>query len=511
MPLFCRLHVFFQHAAAAQLVAACVWTLLAAPAWAEDSRDDDIFGGEETDEPAKTPAPKTAPAKSKPTRKAAKGKSTSKDKTPKADAGEAVPDGTDAAAESEEDSGAYGDSRMSGDAKENTALLSLDRTQIGGFFYNRTGVSWATGQDVGDLDLQNNTLFDAYFDTRVNDRVRAYVRGRVLYNPLADVATGASNPLFQQAAQPEARAVLNQMWLKWDIARTVYFTAGRQFIRWGATRFWNPLDILNANKYNPLLFFDDRVGTTMLKVHVPWEAEGWNFYALLLNDDAINARKLGAAARAEVVVGPAEVGLSAKIRKGEDSKAGIDWSAAIGDIDVTGEAAMAFPSGRDPEWQISAGASWSWAYRDDDNLTLGVEYFHNPQGVTAQTVIDSYKTAFVNQTALPGYVPLYTGKDYVGALAAVSSPGNWNDVFITAFALRNLTDSSMTWQVNFSTLALTDLTVELYVGGQAGTGEFRGYVPLLRRDPVIGPALNALGVELQAPTLRGGLNLRVNL
>lgn len=492
---------------------------LAMPAHARaDDRDAAIFGDDaetETDKPA-TPAKPEASKPASGKKSAAGGKKAGKAGRRKGTVPEAVPvpdDGSGAVEDSGdgEDSSAFGDARMAGEAKENTELLSRDRTQIGGLFYNRTGLSYAAGQKVGDLELTNNTLFDLYLDSRLNERVRAYVRGRVTYNPLADVAT-SSNPLFAQKPQPEASALLNQMWLKWDIGRTVYFTAGRQFIRWGATRFWNPLDILNDRKINPLLFFDDRVGTTMLKMHVPWEENGWNFYGIVLNDNALNARKLGAAARAEVVVGQAEIALSGKIRKGEAARAGIDWSMAVGDLDLTGEASMAFPNGRDPEWLVSAGANWTWAYAEDDSLTLGVEYFHNPQGVTSGTVVRSFRDALLSGgTVVPSYTPLYTGKNYLGALAALASPGRFNDVFLTAFALSNLTDGSATWQFNVSSLVLTDLTLEVFVGGQLGKGEFRGYVPLIEQDEVIGPLLSTLGLDLQPPTFRGGLNLRVNL
>lgn len=502
--------------------------LLASPAHASaDDRDADIFGDATESGPEKPSAPKPDTAKTdagKPDtgKKSATGKKEPGSKKAgkagrrKGTVPEAVPVPDDGSGASEEtsggdDSAAFGDARMMGEAKENTELLSRDRTQIGGLFYNRTGVSYSAGQKVGDLGLSNNTLFDLYLDSRLNERVRAYVRGRVIYSPLADVAS-SSNPLFAQKPQPEATALLNQMWLKWDIGRTVYFTAGRQFIRWGATRFWNPLDILNDRKINPLLFFDDRVGTTMLKMHVPWEENGWNFYGIVLNDNALNARKLGAAARAEVVLGPAEIAFSGKIRKGEAARAGVDWSAAVGDIDLTGEASMAFPNGRDPEWLVSAGANWTWAYAEDDSLTLGVEYFHNPQGVTSQTVVRSYRDALLAESStLPTYTPLYTGKDYLGALAALASPGRFNDVFLTAFALTNLTDNSATWQFNVSSLVLTDMTLEVYVGGQLGKGEFRGYIPLIEQDEVIGPLLSTLKVDLQPPTFRGGLNLRVNL
>ena len=84
--------------------------------------------------------------------------------------------------------------------KENTALLTRDRLQIGAFLYLRNGASLGDGGSLKtDWRLSQNTLFDTYLDGRINDQVRAYIRPRILYNPLADVpptgllaATGAA-------------------------------------------------------------------------------------------------------------------------------------------------------------------------------------------------------------------------------------------------------------------------------------------------------------------------------
>ncbi len=64
------------------------------------------------------------------------------------------------------------------------------------------------------------------------------------------------------------------MWLNFDILHTAFVTAGKQHVRWGTARFWAPTDYLHLQPRNPLLPFDARTGTTMLKVEVPWEELG---------------------------------------------------------------------------------------------------------------------------------------------------------------------------------------------------------------------------------------------
>ena len=407
------------------------------------------------------------------------------------------------------------DPRASGHGGDaNKAMLGRDKTQIGGFFYMRLLGSKGEGQKASDISLGNTTLFEAYFDSRINDRVRVYSRGRVIYNPLADAPSSSpAIPGLSPGTQStdEVRAVLSQMWIKFDIGQRVFVTAGRQFVRFGATRFWNPVDVINNVKYNPLLFFDDRVGPTMIKFHVPIESKGWNFYGIVLSENAVKAEQVGAVLRGEFVLGQAELGLVGALRKGQDPKIGADLSAGVGDFDVTGEFATWFPNSGNPQWHASAGVSYTWAYREDDSLILGLEYFHNDQGVTAQQYIDNTFANALAGKASP-YVPLYTGRHYAGLVATVVSPGDWRDSSISLIGLANLTDKSGTTQVNFATKVLTDLTVEAYTALSFGDGEFRGYVPMIKEQlPQKVPGSDAIVSGLRAPLFRAGLNLRCDL
>ena len=49
------------------------------------------------------------------------------------------------------------------------------------------------------------------------------------------------------------------MWLNFDIGRTVFVTAGRQRVKWGIGRFWNPTDFLQPARLDALAFFDAAV------------------------------------------------------------------------------------------------------------------------------------------------------------------------------------------------------------------------------------------------------------
>jgi hypothetical protein len=128
------------------------------------------------------------------------------------------------------------------------------------------------------------------------------------------VVDGRPGPLGGSAQSLTTQ--LDQLWLKWDAYRRVFFTLGRQRIKWGSGRFWNPTDFLNAQRLDSVAILDTRLGATLLKVHVPVESLGWNFYAIANLSGAERPDDAGAAVRGEFVLGPAELALSAQLRGG---------------------------------------------------------------------------------------------------------------------------------------------------------------------------------------------------
>src|SRR5262249_28106822 len=91
---------------------------------------------------------------------------------------------------------------------------------------------------------------------------------------------------------------------------------------------------------NPLDVFDARAGTTMLKLHVPVESKAWNFYGYAITESPGTTSTLGTiagAARAELVLGPAELGLGAVAQRDLKPKFAADLSMGLGDFDLYGE------------------------------------------------------------------------------------------------------------------------------------------------------------------------------
>jgi hypothetical protein len=425
-----------------------------------------------------------------------------------------------------------------------------DPLKIGGQFYLRAIAQGNQGVSFGSTTFSAPTLVDGYFDARPTDRLRGMVVGRLSFDPTLPSQTttflgtnpsdGSNNTPGTTRSNP--RVLLDQAWLRFDINHTVFVTAGKQHVKWGTARFWNPTDFLSPQRRDPLAVFDARTGASMLKLHVPWEAQGWNFYGIALLDNAGPAStlgRIGGAARAEVVLGEAELGLSTVLQRGRKPRFGLDLSSALGPIDVYAEAALRkgsdtplyrlpegvsfqelieqaqgleirslddlkklpiesyFPDGLTP--QVSGGANYTFAYSENENATVGVEYFYNSTG---------YNTAIAYPylIAQGAYQPFYVGKHYAGLYGVLVGPGSWERTSFILSTLGNLSDRSFTTRLDVLHRALSYLSVEAYAAVNYGTkgGEFRfalDYPPFQINGRPLVPA----------PTIQVGTGLRINL
>jgi hypothetical protein len=425
-----------------------------------------------------------------------------------------------------------------------------DPLKIGGQFYLRAVIQGSQGTSFGNTAFSAPTLVDGYFDARPTDRLRGMVVGRLSFDPTlagqgfsflgvnpSDGSTGTPG-----TARPNPSVLLDQAWLRFDIERTVFVTAGKQHVKWGTSRFWNPTDFLSPQRRDPLAVFDARTGASMLKLHVPWEATGWNFYGIAMLDNAGPAStlgRIGGAARAELVLGEAEMGISAVLQRSRKPRLGFDISSALGPLDVYAEAAIKkgsdtplyrlpegltfqelieqaqgleirtledlkklpvesyFPDGLTP--QISGGANYTFAYSENDSAIVGVEYFYNSTGY-------STPIAYPYLIAQGAFQPFYTGKHYGGLYGVLVGPGSWDKTSFILSTLGNLSDLSFTTRLDVSHRALSYMSVEAFAAVNYGTkgGEFRfalDYPPFeINGRPLV-----------PAPTAQVGLGLRINL
>ncbi|MEQ1570727.1 MAG: hypothetical protein ABMA64_34175, partial [Myxococcota bacterium] len=357
-----------------------------------------------------------------------------------------------------------------------------DRLTVGGRLWLQTTARVPDGvDDVDQVALDAPNLLDLFVDARPNDRVRAYAQARLQHD--WTVSSGASDPFTGAALSPD-RVLLDQLWTKFDVGHRVYVTAGKQRIRWGAGRFWNPTDFMNQQRLDPLAILDVRTGVDLLKVHVPVESANANVYALANLTDAADLSHVGGAVRAEWSTGQTEVTASAAARADQPVLLGADLSSGVGPFDLRAEAAVQhgangpFYEGtldlasfqlptevdRSEEWllQLVVGAEWSLRLSADDSISFGVEWFHNELGYGDA---DLYPWLFANSA----YLPLYIGRDYAAGYVFLAGPGRWDDHTFVGSGLVNVSDGSAVARLDWRGQVLTWLQPTVY--GQLHFGE----------------------------------------
>ena len=436
-----------------------------------------------------------------------------------------------------------------------------DFLKIGGQLYLRFQVFSQEGAPPSDWTAISPNLLDVFLDVRPNDRVRAFGLARTAYNAIAiDPSKGIPPPYDAWAHElglvpiPATVTALDQLWVNFDVARTVFVTAGRQHVKWGVGHFWNPTDYLHRAPRDPLDPFDVRVGTAMVKAQLPWESRGWNAYGFALLEDprygggdrsgTLAGIPLGA--RLEAVLGTVEVGVDALGGSGAAPRYGLDVSAGVWDLDLYGEVAL---GGARPRWRVRdaaapvlaetgqgqyelqpesgasprvvLGGSLSEKYSDEDAVTFGVEWFWQQSGYTdpseyaflasgapacATPTCPPFPSAVLYRQDPSAFTSFYLGRQYAAAFASLPNPGSWNDTTFTLSVLGNLSDRSFIARLDHSVLVLTYLRVETFAAvhmGHAG-GEFR----LDLATPFLAvPA----GIVTQKPLLDLGVALRVSL
>jgi hypothetical protein len=503
--------------------AAAVWVALltlglAGRARAEDRpSEQDLFGGG-TSTPSPTPSP-SAPATPAPT--TAPPSPVTGAPGPPSPAVSAPP----AAAPASEAAGgtARDQELLSGgaDAKFLSDYVAPENPlQIGGQLYLRMQTTAYGGQAPGDWSLAAPSLLDLYLDARPNPRVRAFILGRMSYDPtlppngagvLPQTGSMMSNGAFASSTSPTGfstfsntrgpATLLDQMWIRFDILDHVFVTAGKQHVHWGTGRFWQPTDYLHQQKRNPLDVFDARPGTTMIKLNIPWEEKGWNFYAFGIAEDpnagTASLGQVAGALRAEVVLAGVELGADTYLRRGQKPRFGFDLSTGIYDFDVYADVAVRpgddflheFPGeGSMPaglyaftgyETQAVGGINYSRKYNDNDMWTVGVEYFYNHPGYDNASAYPALlEEAFLHgdSSAFPFF---YLGRQYGAVYLTLPAPYSWNYTTFTLSTLSNLSDRSFITRLDYSVTILTHLSVEAFAGVHYGHlgGEFRFQIP----------------------------------
>jgi hypothetical protein len=404
-----------------------------------------------------------------------------------------------------------------------------DVLSIGGRLFVQGLVTSFVDQPIEEVGFSTPSFLDIYGDARPSDRLRVYALGRIQ----SDFASRSTDPdlsggnLFSFGIS-DTTAVLDQLWLKFDVARRVFVTVGQQRLRWGSGRFFNPTDFVNRQRINPVALLDQRLGIGLLKLHVPLEDQGINLYAILDFEEANQLDRLGGAARAEIARGQFEVAASVAYQAEQGLRAGIDLSAGVWELDVRSELALSyddptpffegdfstqplvFPEAVDRSDQVlvQAMVGAEAAFKTDDRgglFIVGAEYFFNQGGYSDKDLYPflilgpalgpalAGAAAVAEQVGAGGVIPappetlpdgfsqFTVSRHYVGAYATWVAPGALDDTTLALAVLADVgTQSSGTGTFTWGQGLLTFLSLQTFVNvGFGGRGAFK---PLLADD-----------------------------
>jgi hypothetical protein len=160
-------------------------------------------------------------------------------------------------------------------------------------------------------------------------------------------------------------------------------TAGRQQIRFGSGRMWNPLDILNPVDPTNIEGAEEQKGTDAIKLdYYPNEKTeiGVIYAAKRVNDSGkfedLSTKNSNTIARLKTTFGETEIaGLGGRVA--HRSVGGADLSGILFDGTIRGSALYSHPDEGKSFWQASAGYEYNFA----SGLYFLAEFFYNQNGL----------------------------------------------------------------------------------------------------------------------------------
>jgi len=259
-------------------------------------------------------------------------------------------------------------------------------TQLGGTFSTQGDFSLRDDFPLKDTAVSNPNILFLYLDSKLEHDARFLVRARAFYDPTGTAGGGfgnLSNP-YGSGGNKNVKMSLQELKYSANLDQKIFLTVGRQKVKYGASRFFNPTDFLNLQALNFFLPSDERPGVDMVKAHIPSGVS--NFYAAKMAGNlASSGNPAGSYFRGEVAydgggefLGGGEMSLSGYFPRHQRARAGFDISQAVGDYDIYFEGATGKNSAGDWKSVYSLGAGRDIRYGDraSNILSLWGELFY---------------------------------------------------------------------------------------------------------------------------------------
>jgi hypothetical protein len=387
------------------------------------------------------------------------------------------------------------------------SLLKDTTTAIGGRADWTLGLSRQDAEPLSKSAWTSSPKAYLFVDSRPREDLRGYLRFSIRPANSASAASSSGTGARSQGQSDTSPLSLLELWIKWQPAgQGIFWTLGRQPVKWGNAQFWNPTDFLAEETRNPLAFFDDRSGIDAARLNIPLEGANANFTFIVssprsspvttvqtpdggqASQNQTTLTDLQLAARAEWSISSSEITASFAWRENGPTRYGIGLSSGIGPLDLELEGACTAKSNRTffkqlerPDGSVTAvpedrdqlclpqgvaGLSWEFGYTAGDSATLGAEYFWNGLG-HSEPILELASVVSGNAT------PLYVAEQYAAAYVLLPSPGSWEDTTIQATYIKNLSDFSELYRLSVVETIMEFSRISFGANYRNGLGEFR--------------------------------------
>ena len=271
------------------------------------------------------------------------------------------------------------------DTKPHSLLTSAEEnTQIGGTISTEADYYIQKGLALYQNLISNPNILFLYLDSKLENDNRVFARIRAFYDPTglssgSPSASSYTNPYgFSSGNSDNLSVNLQELRISANLDHKLFFTIGRQKVKYGAAKFFNPTDFLNSQPFDFFLPSDERTGVDMVKMQIPSGTA--NLYAVGLTGNPTNGNPAGGYFRGELgydgianFLESGEISLSGYLPKGLPGRGGFDISQGVGDLDVYFEGAMGQAGGGDWKGAFSTGAGWQVRYSDRKTDTVSFE------------------------------------------------------------------------------------------------------------------------------------------
>lgn len=254
-------------------------------------------------------------------------------------------------------------------------------TQIGGTFSTQGDFYLRDDVPLKDTAVSNPNILFLYLDSKFKQDARFLARVRAFCDPTGTAGGGSGNLTNPYGSGGNKNVLVSLQELKYsgNIDHKIFLTVGRQKVKYGAAKFFNPTDFLNSQALNFFLPSDERPGVDMIKAHIPSGVA--NFYAAkMVGNLASSGNPAGSYFRGEVaydgggdLLGGGEISISGYFPRNQMAKAGFDISQAVGDYDVYFEGATGKNSAGDWKSVYSVGAGRQIRYGDRAGNTVSLQ------------------------------------------------------------------------------------------------------------------------------------------